>query len=205
MPSATLVHSFPVPLGRRGSAAVAVVALHIVLVAALITGIAVQLPKVDVSLAPPAVRAPPRPEPPLGHAADSVRNRWTFSRPPVADDVVLPPLPVVTPGGDVAPPPVVEVGPPVAATSTARVLRSEEPPYPAAARRLGEQGAVLVRVLVGADGRAERVEIASSSGSSRLDEAALASVRRWLFAPANAGAGPVASWTTLRIVFRLTS
>jgi len=86
----------------------------------------------------------------------------------------------------------------------ARVLRSDEPPYPAAARRLGEQGVVVVRVRVAADGRAEQIELAGSSGSARLDEAALRSVRGWLFRPAESGAGPVESWITLRVIFRLT-
>jgi protein TonB len=84
------------------------------------------------------------------------------------------------------------------------VLHQEEPPYPAAARRLGEQGVVVVRVLVGIDGAVARAEVATSSGSPRLDNAALASLRRWRFAPANSGSGPVESWMSLRIVFRLT-
>ncbi len=206
MPSAALAHSFPVPLGRRGTAAAAVIALHALLVAALLTGIAVQMPKVDITLPPPAVTAPPKTEAPLGRAADD-RDRWFFTRPAADEEFPPPELPPVTRGGEPeAVAPLINELPPVAeAASAARVLRAEEPPYPAAARRLGEQGVVLVRVLVGADGRAERVELASSSGSSRLDDAALAAVRHWLFRPATAGAGPVASWTTLRVVFRLTS
>ena len=41
------------------------------------------------------------------------------------------------------------------------------------ARRLREEGRVLLRVLVTADGRAGSIEVATSSGSERLDQAAL--------------------------------
>jgi protein TonB len=206
MPSASLVHSFPVPLGRRGTAAAAVIALHALLVAVLIAGLAVQMPAIDVVLPPPAVDARQRPEPPVGRSADDQQRGWTI-RDRSFTDVELPPPPTVTGGGEVAVAPPEIVGLPAVspATSVASVLRSEEPLYPAAARRLGEEGAVLVRVLVGVDGHAEQVELTGSSGYSRLDDAALSSVRRWLFRPAASGAGPVASWTTVRVVVRLTS
>ncbi|POA40159.1 energy transducer TonB, partial [Pseudomonas sp. MPR-ANC1] len=78
---------------------------------------------------------------------------------------------------------------PVPVLRPARVTHSEEPLYPAAARRLNEEGVVVVRVQVGVDGRPVAVDVATSSGSPRLDSAALASVRRWLFQPAVNGAG----------------
>ncbi len=206
MPSATLLHSFPVPLGRRGTAAATVVALHLLLVAALITGIAVQVPKVDVTLRPPPVDARQQPEPEVAAVSLGLKDQWTLPRRTADPEWELPPLPRVTGGdGPTAEPARIEA-PPAGPqeTRSARVLRPEEPPYPAAARRLGEQGVVLVRVLVGVDGHAEQVELAGSSGSPRLDDAALRSVRRWLFRPAGSGEGPVASWTTVRVVFRLT-
>jgi protein TonB len=176
----------------------------VLLVVVLLTSIVVQMPKVDVRLTPPAVRVPPKPEPRLGRPADDMREQWTFAR-QTEPDVQLPEPPTVTPGADVtlAPPDIAELPRDTPPTSVARVLRSEEPPYPAAARRLGEQGIVVVRVLVGADGHAQQVELAGPSGSTRLDEAALRSVRGWLFRPAEAGAAPIASWITLRVIFRL--
>ena len=206
MPSASLVYSFPVPLGRRGTAAAAVIALHALLVVVLITGLAVQLPRIDITLPRPAVDARKAPEPPIGRSAADLKSDWTVPN-RNATEFELPAPPTVTGGAEVTltPPDIVELpaGPP--ATRAASVLRPEEPPYPAAARRLGEEGVVLVRVFVGVDGHAEQVELAGSSGSSRLDDAALRSVRHWLFRPAAAGAGPVASWTTVRVVFRLTN
>jgi protein TonB len=207
MPSATLVHSFPVPLGRRGTAAATVIALHVLLGAVLIAGLAVQLPPMVIPFMPSPVYVPPQPEPPVARTAPSGPDEWHFRLKPPDVSLEPPALPPVTAGGEVAPvPPDTGTSPTVpVVTSAARVLRADEPPYPAAARRLGEEGVVLVRVLVGADGRAEQVELAATSGSPRLDEAALRSVRHWLFRPAASGAGPVASWTTLRVVFRLTN
>jgi TonB family protein len=58
------------------------------------------------------------------------------------------------------------------------------PPDPAMSRRRGEEGLVVVRVRVRADGTAGGVSLAESSGHPRLDEAALAAVAGWRFRPA---------------------
>jgi protein TonB len=68
---------------------------------------------------------------------------------------------------------------------------------------MNEQGRVVLRVLVNADGLAERVELRTSSGSSRLDQSALETVRSWKFVPARQGANPVAAWVLVPISFSL--
>ncbi|MBP8813779.1 MAG: energy transducer TonB [Laribacter sp.] len=82
-------------------------------------------------------------------------------------------------------------------------LNNPAPAYPASSRRLGEEGRVLLRVRVDRDGRAESVEIDTSSGFARLDEAAVTTVRQWRFAPARQGDVPVAAWARVPIRFRL--
>jgi periplasmic protein TonB len=62
-------------------------------------------------------------------------------------------------------------------------LVAPAPRYPQASRRLREEGEVVVRVLIGTDGRPSDVSLLHSSGHSRLDEAALAAVRAALFRP----------------------
>ena len=49
--------------------------------------------------------------------------------------------------------------------------------------RLGEQGKVLLRVLIGVDGSAQKVELQKSSGFDRLDQAAMIAVAKWRFIP----------------------
>ena len=78
------------------------------------------------------------------------------------------------------------------------------PRYPAAARRRGIEGEVLVRVAVALDGRAERVVILRSSGSALLDKAAVEALERWRFEPARAAGQPVAATVEIPVTFRLT-
>lgn len=85
----------------------------------------------------------------------------------------------------------------------AAYLQNPQPDYPAVSRRIGEEGRVILRVLVSAEGRAEEVEVRTSSGSSRLDQAALASVKRWRFEPARQGAQAVPAWVLVPISFHL--
>jgi len=68
---------------------------------------------------------------------------------------------------------------------------------------MGEQGRVVLRVLVSAAGLPEKVELKSSSGSPRLDESALQTVRLWKFVPARQGTEPVSAWVLVPISFVL--
>jgi protein TonB len=82
-------------------------------------------------------------------------------------------------------------------------LVNPPPPYPTLSRRKGEEGRVVLRVLVNAAGTAQTVEIRASSGHERLDMAARDTVRRWKFVPARRGAEPVSAWVLVPISFRL--
>ena len=79
-----------------------------------------------------------------------------------------------------------------------------KPTYPPASRRLGEEGKVIIRVLVSAEGHATDVEISRSSGFVRLDEAARQAVSRWRFTPARQNGEAVADWASVPVVFALT-
>jgi periplasmic protein TonB len=80
------------------------------------------------------------------------------------------------------------------------------PPYPARARRRGEHGTVVLRVLVDADGSVELANIAQSSGFDSLDAIALDTVRRrWRFVPARRGGTAIESWVLVPIRFMLDS
>lgn len=71
------------------------------------------------------------------------------------------------------------------------------------ARRLKQQGVVLLEVEVNADGRPTDVRVRGSSGFSALDQAALKAVRRWEFEPARIGGLPVSSRVEVPVRFSL--
>ncbi len=85
----------------------------------------------------------------------------------------------------------------------AKYLNNPPPLYPPIARRLGETGRVLLRVFVRTDGSAADVQINKSSGSSRLDQAALDAVRKWSFEPARRGGIAVEAPVLVPISFTL--
>ena len=84
-------------------------------------------------------------------------------------------------------------------------LEQPAPSYPSASQRLGEHGQVLVRVEIDTNGRARQVKLARSSGSNRLDEAAMAAVKAARFKPYTENGTALVVWTTVPIVFELES
>ncbi|HJV48801.1 MAG TPA: energy transducer TonB [Geothrix sp.] len=85
----------------------------------------------------------------------------------------------------------------------AAYLQNPEPGYPALSRRFGEEGRVILRVLVNPEGQPEQVEVRQSSGHARLDQAALGTVRRWRFTPARRGSERLAAWVLVPLSFQL--
>lgn len=87
----------------------------------------------------------------------------------------------------------------------AAYLNNPRPDYPRMSRRLGEEGKVLLRVRVRADGTASTVDLEKGSNFDRLDEAARQAVLRWRFVPAKRGNEAVEASVIVPIVFRLDS
>lgn len=105
--------------------------------------------------------------------------------PPPAPATAAPVSPEPAP----APPAPPRVEPP---TIDASYLQNPPPTYPPISRRLGEQGKIVVRVLIGADGIPQRAEIKRSSGFERLDRAAVEYVMRCRYSPGKVGGVPQA-------------
>lgn len=61
--------------------------------------------------------------------------------------------------------------------------RRPSPVYPRVSQRRGEQGRVVLRVLISPQGRVADVSIRRSSGHARLDEAAIDAMRHARFQP----------------------
>lgn len=110
------------------------------------------------------------------------------------------PAPAVLPAPPAPPPPVL-----TAARFDASYLQNPRPAYPPVSRRLGEEGKVLLRVRVSAEGRPAAVDLEKSSNFERLDMAARQAVGQWRFVPAKRGDEAVEATVIVPIVFRLDS
>lgn len=126
---------------------------------------------------------------------------------------------VPTPETPVTPAAAVQASPAVAATApdnaagndapvtlphlNADYLNNPAPDYPAVSRQLGEQGRVLLRAMVNADGSVEQVVLRKSSGFERLDQTALDTVKQWRFVPARRGEQQVSAWVVIPVSFKL--
>jgi protein TonB len=78
------------------------------------------------------------------------------------------------------------------------------PPYPPMARRLSQQGTVILSITVAADGSVSAAQVATSSGFPELDQTALAWVKtHWRYKPAMQGGVAVPSSTQAAVKFDL--
>ena len=168
--------------------------------------------------APLPVAQPPKPEPPKPRVAAPAPKPRPAPRPepaPLAVQEAAPTAPVVTAAPPEPPsraPVAAPVSPPappappvvVLPSSNASYLNNPKPSYPAMSRRLGETGRVVLRVLIGTDGRAQEAHIQRSSGYERLDQVALETVRdRWRYQPGTRNGVPEAMWFNVPINFVL--
>lgn len=79
-----------------------------------------------------------------------------------------------------------------------------EPDYPPQSKRLGEEGATVLRLYILEDGRVGDAQVAQSSGFPRLDEAAVKHAKRaWKFIPGTENGKPVAMWYEFRVVWKI--
>jgi protein TonB len=88
-------------------------------------------------------------------------------------------------------------------SSDADFLNNPPPLYPRMSKRLGEQGVVIVRALIGVTGLAEKAEIYKSSGYERLDQAALDAVIHWRYIPGKRLGRVESMWFNIPVKFVL--
>lgn len=91
----------------------------------------------------------------------------------------------------------------VAADSRPYLLENPKPVYPAAARRRGMQGVVLLGVAVSKEGYVDKIDILQTSGFKVLDRSAVKSVKSWRFIPARMGEKNISSQMEIPIRFIL--
>jgi protein TonB len=153
---------------------------------------------------PRVQRSKPVNTPPITTAVTEQPAQYVAPPPPPVPAPVAPaeavvaaqPTPYVTPA---APAPVT---PP---NFNADYLNNPPPEYPVISRRMGEEGKVVLRVFVNERGLPGEVQLRTSSGHARLDDAAVATVRQWKFVPARRGDTPVGAWVLVPISFTLRS
>ena len=189
--------------GNRIIALIIVALIHIVLIYALVTGLAYEgikkvmqrVTTVDIKEEvkkepPPPPKKVDLPPPPI---APPVRINVAPAPPQIITVAEPPPAP---------PPPPIFVPPPPAAPPAPRFTPKGAVPkgnpgswattndYPSRALREEREGTTGFRVAVGPDGKVTDCTVTSSSGHSDLDEAACANIRRRArFAPAMDGNG----------------
>ena len=210
---------------RNAAIALSVLLLHVGFIYAMYSGLLIRavelvVPVVVLSqfIEPPKPKeAPPPPPPPPPAQVKKATTQLTQA--PVAAAplpmAINDPTPAVNaPSGSTLPQPApAPIAAPVAAvaaapsaapavqlpSSDADYLQNPKPAYPAISRRMNEQGKTVVRILIGADGQPQKAEIGKSSGFSRLDDAAVATVMRWRFVPGKRGGVAEAMWFNVPI------
>jgi protein TonB len=93
----------------------------------------------------------------------------------------------------------------VAVENIAEMVYYETPEYPRLALQAGIEGLVWIKALVGSDGSVKDAVVQKSSGTSSLDQAALAAAPRCRFKPAVQNGRPVAMWVSYKVNFELSS
>ncbi len=196
--------------GRKATIFGVIVAFHALLVWALMTS----LGTIIVDRLPPIIKAeiieeiaddeePPPPPPTIETPPPYVPPPDILIDVPVDAPVQTgalvvsskpapPPAPAAKPGIKKAP----EIDP--------KFKRRFQPEYPPTSRRLGEEGSVVLQVLVGPDGAVKDGKVQKSSGFPRLDEAALKhALRAWRFTPGTEDGTPVATWHSVKVTFKI--
>ena len=162
-------------------------------------------PAPQVIAPPPAPPAPaPTPvKPAITRTPAPAPNPTPDPQPSVQTEQAAAPIGEATPQPAAPSPAAAAPGPGKVAlpSSDADYLQNPKPAYPRISQRLGEHGKVVVRVLIGVDGTAQRPEIIKSSGYDRLDQLAKDTVLRWRFVPGKRDGVAEAMWFNVPIDF----
>jgi protein TonB len=225
LPSLRLTRHGPARGGQnpvRQAAGVAiVVALHVGFIYALAAGLGhqaveiIQAPfqtKIIEEVKPPPPDAPPPPPPKLAQLPPpyipppDIQIRQPVAAPTNAITAVVhekPPEPVPTPVVAPPPPPAPKAEPVRVPAVIDAAHRCQKPEYPAMSQRLGEEGTVVLKFLVGVDGAVVDSRVETSSGHPKLDEAARAALGGCRFKAGTVDGKPEQSWAVLKYNWKI--
>ncbi len=173
-----------------------VLALHVLAIASLLLSPSTTAMDNQQSIAMEMVLAPVSHTPPKAQTATAHTSK-SATAPTAAPNTAALATPSLAP--------VAATGAPAFSlpSSEAHGLTNPKPAYPRQSRRLNEQGRVVIRVFVAADGSPQQGEIKTSSGFDRLDQEALRTVMRWRFVPGQRFGMPEAMWFNVPVNFVL--
>jgi protein TonB len=202
-------------LGLAGAITINAIALMLLLVPVSAPAPIAEEPETIYTIDFRKVEPPPPPKPievPVMRPQPQTRAPVPVTQPqpvpqPVNQDVIVPdgneyvpptetttdPLPPAIPGPDPLP------------STRLEYAFAPAPTYPREALLDGIEGTVVLRVLVGVDGKPLSVEIERSSGHRRLDDAARRQVlRKWSFKPAIRNGQPVQVYGLVPVNFSIS-
>jgi protein TonB len=78
-----------------------------------------------------------------------------------------------------------------------------QPDYPAGERRAEHQGRVVVRVLIGVDGRVKQVEKVSAASDAFFEATVRRALQKWRFKPGTRDGVAIEAWKTIGVSFVL--
>jgi protein TonB len=155
---------------------------------------------------PPAPPPPPRPQtiqrkpipaPVIAAAPSPVPSQFIVPTQPVERPLEAP-TPNVPVAIEAPPAPPAPIAPPkLIPASSVEYLVPPALVYPRLSERAGERGRVMVRVFIDTAGLPQNVQISASSGYARLDEAAVAAVRKARFKPSPENGQPSSGWAVV--------
>lgn len=146
----------------------------------------------------PLPYTPPAPIPVPGPVITSTDTMPTVAPP------LMPTLPAPSATGTGSPVTVATPLPVLVNASVDPRYRADfQPDYPAFERNQGRDGIVVVRVLVGANGRVAAVEQVSATSDAFFDETKRRALSKWRFRPATRDGVAVESWREMTVRFNM--
>jgi protein TonB len=210
------------PAFKPGSLALAL-GLTVAPIAGLIMGLQLTQIMRDPTVLKTYVVKDPPPPPPI-HKVETKpkapQDEQVYT-PPVPDLPRIPQVPIdLTPKFPPLPPMGTEVGktPDVGTVITPVVVTKPvivdafvesryqgllQPPYPPEEQRAGNSGRVVLRVLVGTDGRVKQVEKVLAASDAFFAAAQRQALGKWRFKPATKDGVPIEQWKTMSLRFVL--
>jgi TonB family protein len=90
---------------------------------------------------------------------------------------------------------------PVSTTADVVALQTPAPAYPDGIAKQGVSGQVLLKILVGADGKPKEVRVERAEPAGVFETASIQAAKQWTFAPRHQDGKPVEGWIRVPIDF----